>query len=239
LTAPLLEIAGLAAGYGAVPALAGVSLAVAAGEAVALLGANGAGKTTLLKAVIGLVQAEAGTVRLAGERIDRLAPERRARLGVGYAPEGRRVFPGMTVRENLEVACRGGATLRRRRLEEACALFPVLAERADAPAWQLSGGQQQMLAVGRALMTGPRLLLLDEPSLGLAPRIVGELLRRVRDVTAVGTAVLLAEQNAAAALAVCDRAVVLRLGRIVQEGDAASLAAGDVLRSAFLGDAEP
>jgi branched-chain amino acid transport system ATP-binding protein len=185
--------------------------------------------------VIGLAPAHSGTIALAGRAIETLKPEARARLGIGYSPEGRRVFPGMTVRENLEVACRAGPAERRHRIEAVHALFPGLAERAGMPAWQLSGGQQQMLAIGRAMMTGPRLLLLDEPSLGLAPKLVGEVLRRVRAIADAGTAVLLAEQNAAAALQVCDRACVLRLGRIVREGAAATLIGAESVRSAYLG----
>jgi branched-chain amino acid transport system ATP-binding protein len=233
----LLELDAVEVAAGEALVLHAVSLAVAAGERVALLGANGAGKTSLLRAVMGLAPLRAGRIRIAGEDVTRLAAERRALLGLGYAPEGRRVFPGMTVRDNLKAAARASAAERRRRLDEVHALFPVLAERGSTLAWQLSGGQQQMLAIGRALMTGPRLLLLDEPSLGLAPKLVAEVLSRVRLVAERGVAVLLAEQNVATALALAERGYVLELGRIVEEGAAAALAGSDRLRRAFLGGA--
>jgi len=231
----LLTLASLAVAYGPVSALEGVSLEVNRGEVVALLGANGAGKSTLIKAVMGFLVPQAGRMTLAGRPLDGLAVERRARLGISYCPEGRRVFPGLTVRENLEVASRAAAAVRRRRIEAVFALFPALAAKAGARAWQLSGGQQQMLAIGRALMGEPRLLLLDEPSLGLSPILAAELLEKVREIAASGVAVLLAEQNVAKALAVCDRAYLLELGRVVREGPAASMAASEALRSAFLG----
>jgi branched-chain amino acid transport system ATP-binding protein len=234
----LLELDAVEVSEGEAMVLHGLSLALAAGERVALLGANGAGKTSLLRAVIGLAPVRAGRIRIAGEDVTRLPPERRARLGIGYAPEGRRVFPGMTVRDNLEAASAAPAAERRRLLEEVHALFPVLAERAATLAWQLSGGQQQMLSIGRALMTRPRLLLLDEPSLGLAPKLVAEVLSRVRLVAGRGIAVLVAEQNVATALAVAERAYVLELGRIVHEGPAETLAGTDALRRAFLGEPE-
>ena len=231
----LLSVEGLEVRYGAVPALRGVSMTVDAGEAVALLGANGAGKSTLMKAVIGLLRPAAGGVFFDGRRIEGLRTDVRARLGIGYCPEGRRVFPGMTVRENLLVACWGDARVRVRRVEAMFAMFPALAERQGVLAWQLSGGQQQMLAIGRSLMDAPRLLLLDEPSLGLSPLLTDELLGRIPSIVAEGTAVLLAEQNVAKALAVCGRAVVLKLGQVAAEGEAGALAAGDVVRGAFLG----
>jgi branched-chain amino acid transport system ATP-binding protein len=235
VTAPLLDISGLSVAYGSFVGLRGASLTVAQGEAVALLGANGAGKTTLLRALIGVLPAHAGAIRLDGQPITALAPERRVRLGLGYAPEGRRVFPGMTVRENLDVACRGGAAGRARRRGEIETMFPQLAEHSARRAWQLSGGQQQMLAIGRALMTAPRLLLLDEPSLGLSPLLTAELLRSIRAISRSGTTILLAEQNVAQALAICDRAYVLETGRIVAAGAAAELAQSPAIRHAFLG----
>jgi branched-chain amino acid transport system ATP-binding protein len=218
----LLELDGVEAGYGRVKALHGVSLAVGEGEAVALLGANGAGKSTLLRTVIGLLPASAGAIRFGGGDITAWRPDRRARLGLGYVPEGRRVFPGLSVRDNLLVACRGGPSERARRLERVCTLFPALAELEAAASWQLSGGQQQMLTIGRALMSGPRLLLLDEPSLGLAPVVAREMFAAVRRIAGEGCGVLVAEQSQAA-LAVCERAVVLRVGRIVREGRAADM----------------
>ncbi|HYG87433.1 MAG TPA: ABC transporter ATP-binding protein [Azospirillum sp.] len=229
----LLRIEGLSAGYGGATAVDRVTLALGAGEAVALLGANGAGKSTLIKAVLGLVPS-AGRVVFDGADLTALAPERRVRLGLGYVPEGRRVFPGMSVRDNLEVASFASAAKRRAALEHVFALFPQLREKADERAWRLSGGQQQMLAIGRALMGEPRLLLLDEPSLGLSPKLAGEVFAAVRAITQTGTAVLVAEQSTARALAVGRRAVLLRLGAVVHDGPAAELDE-ETLRAAFLG----
>lgn len=231
----LLSVERLSVGEGAFLALDEVSLSLGRGEALALLGANGAGKTTLLRALVGLAPVRSGTIRIDGEDVTRLPPERRARLGIGYVPEGRRVFPGMSVRDNLEVAAREGAAARRRLLAEVYELFPDLAAREETAAWQLSGGQQQMLAIGRALMTRPKLLLLDEPSLGLAPKLAAELFARIATIAEGGTAVLLAEQNVARAARVASRAVLLRLGRVVAEGDAAALAASPELHDAFFG----
>jgi branched-chain amino acid transport system ATP-binding protein len=232
---PLLEIRSLTARYGQIVALEDVSLEVYAGEAVALLGANGAGKSTLLKSIMGFVPPAAGALHLDGRALAGLSVAARARLGLGYSPEGRRVFPGMTVRENLEVAGRGDPRATQRRMEAVYALFPVLSGKADALGWQLSGGQQQMLAVGRALMSAPRLLLLDEPSLGLSPLLTAEVLARVRSVVGSGTAVLLAEQNVAKALEIADRAYVLQVGRVVESGAAAELRHNPRIREAFLG----
>jgi branched-chain amino acid transport system ATP-binding protein len=233
--APLLRLSGLRVAYGAIPALRGVDLVVGAGEAVALLGANGAGKSTLIRAVMGFLRPARGEIVFAGESLAGLPIERRARLGLGLCPEGRRVFPGMTVDENLEVASAEGAAARRRRIDAVYAVFPQLADKRRALGWTLSGGQQQMLAIGRALMGAPRLLLLDEPSLGLSPRLTSEVLTRVRDIVRAGTAVLLAEQNVAKALAVSDRAYLLQVGVVVGEGPAATLATSDAVRRAFLG----
>ena len=233
--APLLRLSGLRVAYGSIPALRGVDLVVGAGEAVALLGANGAGKSTLIRAVMGFLRPAGGEIVFAGESLAGLPIERRARLGLGLCPEGRRVFPGMTVDENLEVASAEGAAARRRRIDATYAVFPQLAEKRRALGWTLSGGQQQMLAIGRALMGAPRLLLLDEPSLGLSPRLTSEVLTRVRDIVRAGTAVLLAEQNVAKALAVSDRAYLLQVGVVVGEGPAATLATSDAVRRAFLG----
>ncbi|HEY0526726.1 MAG TPA: ABC transporter ATP-binding protein [Stellaceae bacterium] len=237
MTAPLLEVRGIGAGYGQIAALREVDLTVGDGEAVALLGANGAGKSTLIRTVMGLLTPTRGEIRFAGAPITGATPARRAGLGIGYVPEGRRVFPGLTAVENLLVACTAGRAERTRRLDRVLGLFPALAEKARTPAWQLSGGQQQMLAIGRALMTGPRLLLLDEPSLGLSPRLASELLGGLRGglLAETGAAVLLAEQNATKALAVCDRGYVLRLGRVVAHGPARDLAQSDAVRRAFLG----
>jgi branched-chain amino acid transport system ATP-binding protein len=226
---------GLSARYGQITALEAATLEVRAGEAVALIGANGAGKTTLMKAVMGFVAPAAGALRYAGRPLGGVSVAARARLGLGYSPEGRRVFPGMSVRENLEVASRADRAATRGRLDDVFALFPALAAKHGALGWQLSGGQQQMLAIGRALMTGPRLLLLDEPSLGLSPILTAEVLGRVRAIVGRGTAVLLAEQNVAKALEVADRAYVLQVGRVVDSGPAAELRQNPRIRDAFLG----
>jgi branched-chain amino acid transport system ATP-binding protein len=229
---PLLTIEGLTARYGEIVALQDVSLEVRAGEAVALLGANGAGKSTLLKSIMGFVPGVAGAIKFNGRPLAGLSVATRSRLGLGYAPEGRRVFPGMTVRENLEVASRVDPAAL---IEDVFGLFPVLEEKQRALGWQLSGGQQQMLAVGRALMTAPRLLLLDEPSLGLSPILTTEVLGRVRSIVAAGTAVLLAEQNVAKALDIADRAYVLQVGRVVESGPAQELRQNPRIHEAFLG----
>ncbi|UEM21604.1 ABC transporter ATP-binding protein [Skermanella mucosa] len=220
---PLLALSGLSVSYGGAPVVDGVSLDVRPGEVLALLGANGAGKSSLLKAVIGLLPAAAGRVLLDGSDITRLAPERRARLGIGYVPEGRRVFPGMSVRDNLEVASFAPAAARMALLDRVFALFPQLRAKSGERAWRLSGGQQQMLAIGRALMGEPRLLLLDEPSLGLSPLLTAQVMATVREIAAGGTAVLLAEQAAARALEAADLGAWLRLGRLAETGSAADL----------------
>ncbi|MEZ5669428.1 MAG: ABC transporter ATP-binding protein [Alphaproteobacteria bacterium] len=225
MTVPALAIRGLVVRYGEAPAVDGLDLAVAPGEVLAVLGPNGAGKSTLIKAAMGLVDAAAGSVHVAGTDVSRLPAERRARAGLGYVPEGRRMFPGMTVRDNLLAGARGGRAAVAQRLAGVEALLPALAEKAAARAWTLSGGQQQMVAIGRALMTGPRVLLLDEPSLGLSPALVGDVMRHVARIAAAGTAVLLAEQNARAALAVAGRAVLLRRGRIAESAPADAMRA--------------
>ena len=207
-------------------------VSVEAGEIVALLGGNGAGKTTLLETVLGF---HPGRVMLFGRDASALAVEQRIGLGVGYVPEGRRVFAGLTVRENLEAASSLPAAQRRQRVDEMLALFPMLGERPEARAWLLSGGQQQMLALARALMDRPRLLLLDEPTLGLAPVVVADLLRRLSAMTADGTAILLAEQRAALALGVARRGVVLSRGQVVRRGSAAELAADPTLADLMAG----
>jgi branched-chain amino acid transport system ATP-binding protein len=234
--AALLAIEGLSAGYGTVMALREVSLTVAEGEAVALIGANGAGKSTLFKTIVGFLEPRGGSLAFRGRPVARLAPEKRTRLGLGYAPEGRRVFPGLTVRENLEVATTTAGRARRKALvENVFEMFPQLALRRDARGWQLSGGQQQMLAIGRALMGPPRLLLLDEPSLGLAPKLVDEVLGRIPAIVARGTSVLLAEQNVAKALHHCDRAYVMEVGKMVLSGPAAQLRRAEAVKRAYLG----
>ena len=230
----LLEINNVVARYGQIEALRDVSLVVGEGEAVALVGANGAGKSTLMKCLMGLLAPASGSVRFAGNDILRQPAFRRAELGVGYSPEGRHIFQGLTVHENLLVASRdsdGG----RARAEHIYAIFPALRGKTAALGWELSGGQQQMLSIGRALMLRPRLLLLDEPSLGLSPLLVKEVLNRVQDITAGGTAVLLAEQNVRKALSVSHRAYVIKLGRIVKSSASGEMLADADLASAFLG----
>lgn len=213
---PRLQIADLAAGYGAQTVLAGIDLTVAAGEIVAVTGPNGAGKTTLLRAILGQVPLRRGAVRLAGRDLAGLAVERRVRLGIGYVPEGRRLFAGLGVVETLHLAAFAPAAERARRIAGVFALFPDLAARADARAWQLSGGQQQMLALGRALMGAPGLLLLDEPCLGLAPKAATALAEATRRIAGGGVAVLLAEPSLARAGASADRVLALGGGNGVR-----------------------
>ena len=232
---------GLSARYGAVAALRDVSLEVRAGELVALIGANGAGKSTLLRAIAGLVAPAAGRVTFDGRDVTGQAPEAMIRAGVALVPERRRVFAPLTVLDNLEL---GGYALPRGRdfrsrleagVEEAYRLFPVLRRRRDQLAGTLSGGEQQMLAIGRALMTRPRLLLCDEPSLGLAPLVVAEIMRLLSTLREAGTTILLVEQNARMALRSADRAYVLEVGSVVLSGAAADLLEDDQLKAAYLG----
>ena len=211
------------------------SLTVGEGEAVALIGANGAGKSTLLKTVMGLLEPTSGAITYAGQSMAGLKVEHRARLHLGYCPEGREIFPMMTVRENLEVASWRSAPERARIIDEIYAIFPQLAEKNSVPGWQLSGGQQQMLALGRALVSEPRLLLLDEPSLGLSPLLVSEVFRIVARIAKQGTAVLLAEQNASKALQICRRAYVLKVGSIVLSGPTSELRENEEVKEAYLG----
>jgi len=239
MSAPVaLQVDELAATYGPVRALDGVSLAVAAGTVTAVLGANGAGKTSLLRSISGLLRPRAGRVRLHGDDIIGLPVERIVRRGMAHVPEGRGVIAELTVEENLRL----GALWRRDRSEAATSLagvyerFGPLAERAQQPAATLSGGERQMLSIARALMGRPSVLLLDEPSLGLAPLVVASLMTLVRDLaTTTGLAVLLVEQNARSALSIADTGVVLNLGRAVASGEPAVLAADDRLRHAYLG----
>jgi len=237
----LLEVSGLSARYGAVAALRDVSLEVRAGELVALIGANGAGKSTLLRTIAGLVAPAAGRVALDGRDVTGQAPEAMIRAGVALVPERRRVFAPLTVLDNLEL---GGYALPRGRdfrsrleagVEEAYRLFPVLRGRRDQLAGTLSGGEQQMLAIGRALMTRPRLLLCDEPSLGLAPLVVAEIMRLLSTLREAGTTILLVEQNARMALRSADRAYVLEVGSVVLSGLATDLLEDDQLKAAYLG----
>lgn len=215
-----------------VPVLQLGELSAAGGEVIALLGGNGAGKTTLIETILGF---RAGPVTLFGRDVSSLPVEERVRFGVGYVPERRRVFAGLTVRENLEAASSLPAADRRRRVEEMLALFPMLGERPEARAWLLSGGQQQMLALARALMSRPRLLLLDEPTLGLAPVVVADLLGRLGAMAADGMAILLAEQRAGLVLGVAHRGMILSRGRIVRTGTARELARDPTLADLMAG----
>ncbi len=232
----MLEVRDLHVRYGDMHAVRGVSFAVGTGEAVGIIGANGAGKTSTLLAVLGLIPAS-GEVRLDGVSIAGWPPWRRAAAGLAWVPEGRRVFGDLTVAENLEAGAyrlgRGPAV--RRELDRVYALFPRLAERRTQRARTLSGGEQQMLALGRALVSRPRLLLVDEASLGLAPIFVERVFESIRRLVAEGTTLLLVEQNVRQALATVERAYVLEVGRIVRQGPAAELAADPALRAAYLG----
>lgn len=234
----MLQVRDLVTVYGAVRALDGLSLSVSRGEIVAVLGANGAGKTSLLRTISGLVRPRSGQIVLDDHDIAGLAAEEVVRLGVAHIPEGRGVIADLTVDENLRLggAWRRDRTDRGRALREVYELFPQIAGRRTWPANDLSGGERQMLVIGRALMSRPRLLLLDEPSLGLAPLVVAQvmvLLRGLRDQ--IGLTVLLAEQNARSALSVADRAVVVSLGRVVTTGDPQQLLADERLHQAYLG----
>ena len=232
----LLIIRGLTSHYGRIQALSGIDLTVAEGELLALVGGNGAGKTTLLRTISGVQPASTGTVRYAGEDITHAAPNLRVRKGIAQVPEGRQVFGPLSVEDNLLL---GGYTRPKAEaapdMDKVYALFPALAQRRRDPAGTLSGGQQQMLAIGRALMARPRLLLLDEPSMGLAPLLVAEIFRAIVALKAAGTTIFLVEQNAQAALAIADRGYVLETGRIVLQDTGAALLENDKVRAAYLG----
>jgi branched-chain amino acid transport system ATP-binding protein len=234
----LLTLRGVDVAYGDLPALRGVDLAIEPGEIVSVVGANGAGKTTMLRAISGLLRPRAGEILLEGTRLDRLPCHAVVEHGVVQVPEGRKIFPSLTVLENLELGSytRAARLHRRESLERVLGLFPILAERRRQAAGTMSGGQQQMLAIGRALMARPRLLMLDEPSLGLAPLVTREVFRVVGDLNQKeGLAVLVVEQNAAIALSAAHRAYVLETGSIALSGAAADLKANDAIRSAYLG----
>jgi branched-chain amino acid transport system ATP-binding protein len=231
-----LQVDGLDVRYGATAALRGVSLEVGRGEVVALIGANGAGKSSLLNALLGLVPTSAGTVRCGSTALDGLSTRSRIAAGLALSPEGRRVFADLSVEENLDLGdLNRDRDRRRERRDGVYRWFPRLLERRLQAAGTLSGGEQQMLAIGRALMADPKVLLLDEPTLGLAPRVVLEVAEFVRHVRAAGMAVVLAEQNAEMALGVADRAYVLQNGEVVMDGQAAALAARPEIRAAYLG----
>jgi branched-chain amino acid transport system ATP-binding protein len=235
---PLLDVRDLRVRYGSIEAVKGLTFSVAPGEIVCLIGANGAGKTTTLRTLSGLLRPAGGEVHYAGQRIDRLPAHAIVNAGLAHVPEGRRVFPFMSVRENLDM----GAFTRRDAglaadLERVFELFPILRDRARQAAGTLSGGEQQMLAMGRALMARPQLLLLDEPSMGLAPIVVQRIFAIVREISRDGTTILLVEQNAAAALRLADRGYVLETGRIVLADAAAALLADEQVRKTYLGEA--
>lgn len=236
---PMLEVRDLASGYGHTAVLHGVDLHVDEGELVALLGANGAGKSTLLKTIVGLVRATHGAIVYDCDDITAARPERLVRRGLALVPEGRMLFGAMTVRENLELGAYSAGRDRRTRvaegLERVQELFGVLAERASQPAATLSGGEQQMLAIGRALMSSPKMLLLDEPSLGLAPKVIAEIFGAIDVLRSQGLTVLLVEQDARLALRHADRGYVLRTGQVALEGRAADLLRDEALSRIYLG----
>ena len=235
----MLEVRQLSAGYASDIVVHQTSLSVGAGEIVALIGANGAGKSTLLKAISGLINVKSGEILLDGERVETLSARERVRRGLAHVPEGRQMFAGMSIEENLWL---GGNAHRRlgkeeaaRRLSEMYERFPVLKERLYMPAGNLSGGQQQMLTIARGLMSQPRLLLLDEPSLGLSPILVAEIFRLIAGLRAQGIAILLSEQNARQSLAIADRAYVLESGRVVIEGTGRELLGNPQVAQRYLG----
>ena len=238
MSASILEVLDLSVHYGAIQALRGISIAVPSGEVVALIGANGAGKTTTLRAVSRMIRSSGGTIRFEGEEVSRLPSHALVARGMAHAPEGRGIFLNLTVKENLDL----GAYLRRDReaivedARSAFKLFPVLGERKSQVAGTLSGGEQQMLSVARALMSRPRLMLLDEPSLGLAPQVVERIFGVLREVNEGGVALLLVEQNAHKALQLAHRAYVLETGNVVMQGTGRELLASPEVRRAYLGE---
>jgi branched-chain amino acid transport system ATP-binding protein len=233
----MIEIAGVSASYGTVPAIVDVTINVGEGEAVGLLGANGAGKSTTLRVISGLVRLSAGTITFSGTNLATLPPHRITELGIAHVPEGRQVFPEMTVNENLEIGSYAPRAKpeRQRSLELVYSIFPRLAERRKQLAGTMSGGEQQMLAVGRGLMLKPRLLMLDEPSLGLAPVMCDVTFEKIEEIHKMGTAILLVEQNVSRALTLVDRAYVLEGGRVIMHGTSAELANNKQVQAAYLG----
>ena len=231
----LLEIDDIHVFYGKVEALKGISLGLEQGEIVALIGANGAGKTTTLKTLSGLRPVRKGKIRLGGRDITHMPGHKRVRLGLCQAPEGRGIFPGMTVVENLEMGAYDRSGSLKADFERVFELFPRLLDRKDQYGGTLSGGEQQMLAIGRALMARPQVLLLDEPSMGLAPKLVRQIFEIIKEINQQGTTVLLVEQNAVQALSLAHRAYVLELGRVVRSAPAGDLLADPAVRAAYLG----
>ncbi len=235
--APLLELEDVRVSYGGIKALKGISLKVFPGEIVAIIGANGAGKTTTLKSVMGLLPLASGTIRFGGKQVSGRATEDLVAAGISLAPEGRAIFPSLTVRENLELGAylhRDKASMKQT-LADVTELFPRLGERMGQEGGTLSGGEQQMLAIGRALMARPQLLLLDEPSLGIAPKLVQQIFAAIREIAAAGVTIMVVEQNTRIALATARRAYVLRTGEIALEGEAKALAANPEIQAAYLG----
>jgi branched-chain amino acid transport system ATP-binding protein len=233
----MLTLSAVSARYGSVPAISDVSISVGEGEAVGLLGANGAGKSTTLRAISGLIRATSGSITFLGTDLAALPPHKIAELGIAHVPEGRQVFPELTVKENLEVGAYipSAKAERNRTLELVFGIFPALAERRNQLAGTMSGGEQQMLAVGRGLMLKPRLLMLDEPSLGLAPVVTDATFAKIQEVHAMGTAILLVEQNVSRALDMVQRAYVLESGKVIIQGSSAELANNKQVQAAYLG----
>ncbi len=233
----MLALSAVRASYGSVPAISDVSIVVGEGEAVGLLGANGAGKTTTLRAISGLVHPTSGTITFLGTNIGSLPAYKITALGIAHVPEGRQVFPELTVKENLEIGAYipSAKAARARTLDLVFTIFPVLAERRKQLAGTMSGGEQQMLAVGRGLMLQPRLLMLDEPSLGLAPVVTDMTFQKIQEIHAMGTAILLVEQNVSRALALVQRAYVLESGKVIMQGTSAELANNRQVQAAYLG----
>ncbi|MGW7464752.1 ABC transporter ATP-binding protein [Streptomyces xantholiticus] len=232
----LLELKSMRVFYGAIEAIKGIDLTVRKGEIVALLGGNGAGKTTTLRTISGMLQPRHGQVLFRGERIDGIKSHELVQFGIGHVPEGRRVFSTMTVRENLEMGAYRFSSVDTAEMDRVFTLFPRLAERRSQQAGTLSGGEQQMLAIGRALMGKPELLLLDEPSMGLAPLIVQQIFEIIEEINKQGTTVLLVEQNATQALGLANRGYVLETGEVAMSGPAADLLADSRIREAYLGE---
>ncbi len=235
MTPAQLDITDLTVNRAGHPVLHGIHLSVARGETLAVLGANGAGKSSLLRAIMGFEPAESGCIRMQGQNLGGLAPRRRMRTGIGLCPEGRRLFPGLTVEETLAVAFTDLATSRRNRIEGMYRTFPALREKRRDRAWTLSGGQQQMLAIARAMMGQPRLMLLDEPTLGLAPMIVADVADAIRNMKQSGISVLIAEQNIEPALMVADKVMILVRGRIVHSGPASALSPAEAASLMLVG----
>jgi branched-chain amino acid transport system ATP-binding protein len=234
----LLNIENLQVSYGKIKAIKGISLHVNQGEIVTLVGANGAGKTTLLKTISGILSPAEGVINFEGTDLSKIKPYQRVINGICQAPEGRGIFPGMSVRENLEIGKYGRTTAKAEMaedLEMAYSLFPRLKERENQAGGTLSGGEQQMLSIGRALMSRPRLLLLDEPSMGLAPKFISAIFNIIQEIKKQGMTILLVEQNAAKALSIADRAYVLETGNITKEGSGKELLNDPAVRAAYLG----